>query len=215
MLSEPDLFIRQLKPEMPEEFRQLVQIYLEALPESERKPVSDIQMMLHRPEYELLIASVDNVVVAFSIVVDLSGADVCLLEYMAVFGNFRGMGIGRALFGKAVSTKRAASRYVLLEVDSDKGNYADRSDNKRRKDFYRRLGCKEVKDLDYKMPLATNRIPPPMDLLVYKKGIPAEIEKVRLRTWLQNVYGEVYRQSIDDVRINEMIAPLPDKVKLV
>jgi predicted N-acetyltransferase YhbS len=193
----------------------MVRIYTEALPESERKSVPELRAMLERPGYEFLIASLGETVVGLSIVVDLSHPNACLLEYMAVLSSKRSMGIGRSLFIRASGTKLAASRCMLLEVDSDKEVDAGRAARTRRKEFYRRLGCREVKGLSYRMPLVTSMTPPAMDLLVYQKELPPEIEKVLLREWLECIYVKAYRKSADDIRISEMLAPLPNKVELV
>jgi ribosomal protein S18 acetylase RimI-like enzyme len=200
---------------MTAQFEQMVRIYTEALSESERKGVPELRDMLERPGCEFLIASLGEAVVGFSIVVDLSRTNACLLEYMAVLSSKRGLGIGRSLFIRASDTKLAASRYMLLEVDSDKEVDAGRAARTRRKEFYRRLGCREVKGLSYRMPLVTSMSPPAMDLLVSQKELPAEIEKVLLREWLECIYLMVYHKSADDILINEMLAPLPNKVELV
>jgi ribosomal protein S18 acetylase RimI-like enzyme len=215
MRNDTELVICRLEPQMTAEFEQMVQIYTEALPESERKGEPDLRAMQERRDYEFLIASLGETVVGFSIVVELSPANACLLEYMAVLRTKRGLGIGRSLFFSAAGSKLATSRYMLLEVDSDKEEDADRATHKRRKEFYRGLGCREVKGLSYRMPLVTSMTPPAMDLLVYQKELPAEIEKVLLWQWLERIYVKVYRQSAGDIRINEMLAPLPNKVELV
>jgi len=196
-------------------FEQMVRIYTEALPESERKGVPELRAMLEQQIYEFQIARLGDLVVGFSIVVELSHSNACLLEYMAVLNSERGLGIGRELFYKAIGTELATPRFMLLEVDSDRGEDADRNVRKRRTAFYRGLGCRQVKGLTYRMPLLTRTAPPEMDLLVYQERIPAEIEKTVLRDWLGCIYVEVYRQSAEDVRIDEMLAPLASRVELV
>jgi ribosomal protein S18 acetylase RimI-like enzyme len=215
MSSHTELVICRLEPRMTVQFVQMARIYTEALPESERKGMLELRAMLERPDYEFLIANLGEAVVGFSIVVDLSRSNAFLLEYMAVLSSKRGLGIGRALFVRASGTNPAASRYMLLEVDSDKAVDAERAARTRRKEFYRRLGCREVKGLSYRMPLVTSMTPPAMDLLVYQKELPAGIEKVLLREWLKCIYVKAYSRSADDIRIDEMLAPLPDKVELV
>jgi hypothetical protein len=200
---------------MTAQFGQMVLIYTEALPESERKGVPELRAMLERPDYEFLIANLGDAVVGFAIVLDLSRRNAFLLEYMAVQSGKRGLGIGRSLFIRASGAKLAASRCMLLEVDSDKEVDAGRGARTRRKEFYRRLGCREVKGLSYRMPLVTSVAPPAMDLLVYQKELPAEIEKAQLREWLEWIYVKTYRKLADDIRIDEMLAPLPNTVELV
>jgi ribosomal protein S18 acetylase RimI-like enzyme len=215
MSSGTELVIGRLEPPMTAQFEQMVRIYTEALPESERKGVPELRAMLERPAYEFLIASRGEAVVGFSIVVDLTRPDACLLEYMAVMSDKRGLGIGRTLFLRAAGRKPAANRCMLLEVDSDKEADVGRKTRTRRKEFYRRLGCLEVKGLSYRMPLVTSATPPAMDLLVYQKEPPTEIEKALLREWLECIYVQAYGKAADDTRIDEMLAPLPNTVELV
>ena len=109
----------------------------------------------------------------------------------------------------------AASRYVLLEVDSDGLDDAGREQRAGRQRFYRDLGCRKVNGLLYVMPLVTSNTPPPMDLLVYRPDLPPKIDKVQLRAWLEVMYVEIYEQPLNDERIREMLAPLPGEVTLV
>src|SRR5438045_3149749 len=92
MRSDTELVIRRLEPRMTAEIEQMVRIYTEALPESERKTVPDLRAMLERRVYEFLIAILGEAVVGFSIVLELSRANACLLEYMAVLNTKRGLG---------------------------------------------------------------------------------------------------------------------------
>lgn len=215
MLRTRGLVIDRLEPHMTAEFEQVVQIYTEALPESERKGVSELRNMLSRPAYEFLVARIDGAVVGFSTLAALSHTNACLLEYMAVLRQERSLGIGRLLFRRAVSTVLAASRYVLLEVDSDGLDDAGREQRAGRQRFYRDLGCRKVNGLLYVMPLVTSNTPPPMDLLVYRPDLPPKIDKVQLRAWLEVMYVEIYEQPLNDERIREMLAPLPGEVTLV
>jgi hypothetical protein len=216
MCSDTELVIFRLEPQMTTEFEQMVQIYTEALPQSERKEVPDLRAMLKQRVYEFLIARLGEAVVGFCIVVELSRpANTFLIEYMAVLRDKRGLGIGGSLFLRAAGVKLGASRCMLLEVDSDKGENADRAVQKRRKKFYRGLGCREVKGLSYRMPTVTSTAPPAMEILVYQKELPAEIEKVLLREWLECIYVKVYQRPVSDPWISEMLAPLPGKVELV
>jgi hypothetical protein len=133
---------------------------------------------------------------------------------MAVVRQKRSLGIGRSLFQHAVSTTLAASRHVLLEVDSDSVDGAGREQRARRQRFYRNLGCRTVSGLAYVMPLVTSEAPPPMDLLVFGAALPPTIGKPQLREWLEAIYVDIYSQPQSDERIRDMLAPLPDMLTL-
>ena len=212
--EEAAVRIDQLHPGMVGAFEGLLRIYREAIPQSERKGDDTLRGMLQRVDYQFQIARMGDAVAGFSIVKCFTEADGCLLEYMAVDRPIRGRGIGGALFRAACGSATTASRYVLLEVDSDAQPVPDRDIRARRKSFYRALGCLEVAGLSYLMPSVTEQRPPEMNLLVYRRMLPATIDKSRLRQWLECIYAEVYQKPTDDARIALMLSALPDRIEL-
>jgi len=212
--DRPRRRIERLRPEMPGAFEGLLRIYREAIPQSERKTDEALAGMLAQSDYEFSLALAGDVVTAFSIVKPFVPPDSCLLEYMAVDGSLRGRGIGSALFQAACASAMTATRFVLLEVDSEAQPSADRAIRARRKLFYRTLGCREVAGLSYLMPSVSLEEPPRMNLLVYRRELPDAIDKATLRRWLQCIYVQVYRQQADDPRIDRMLSALTDPAAL-
>jgi len=208
------VLIQRLLPDMRDAFEGLLRIYREAIPPSERKTDDALSRMLKQSEYEFLIARVDDAVAGFSIVKSFRRTDSSLLEYMAVDRSIRGRGVGGAVFRAACESAMTATRYVLLEVDSDAQLSADREIRARRKSFYRRLGCREVAGLCYLMPSVTTEQPPLMNLLVYRHVLQGTIDKSELHQWLQCIYAEVYEQPVDDPRIDLMLSGLTDQIAL-
>jgi len=196
-------------------FAELVRIYMESHPESERKPASLLSSMIMRPEYLFLVATQDRLVVGFSITLCFLNSDAALLEYMAVTPNLRGQGIGQTLFKETVKFEKASERFILAEVDSDKRQTADKTNRMRRKKFYRKLGCQEIDGLSYIMPPVSNSKPPAMDLLVYRRELPKTVEKEHLRAWLQSCYIQVYGMTANDSRIDKMLENLPKHLRLI
>jgi hypothetical protein len=156
-----------------------------------------------------------GLVAGFQILRVLDGADAALLEYNAVASDRRNQGIGSELFQKIANLDVFASRFLLAEVGSDKKATPDQLERTRRKEFYRRLGWREVGQLGYLMPPVSTVLPPEMDMLVYAPALPAMIERDRLRHWLERCYIDVYGLSATDARIDAMISPLPEQVPLI
>ena len=206
--------ILPLQPDMTASFKDLLRIYREAIPQGERKSDDTLAEMLQRTCYEFQIACSGDAVAGFSIVRGFAEVDACLLEYMAVDRPLRGRGIGGELFRAACRSAIAATRYVLIEVDSDAELVADQEIRRRRKAFYRALGCREVAGLCYLMPLVTEQSPPEMNLLVFRPALPRTISKSRLRQWLECIYTWVYQESGSDPRIDLMLKALPNDIKL-
>ena len=198
------------------EFNHLIAIYRASLPISEQKSSEALAAMVQSSGYFFLVAKQQDSVVGFSISLCFHQSNACLLEYMAVSPAHRGQGIGASLFMYTAKTGEIAQRYMLAEVDLDKALSHSRSDESRRKMFYRRLGCREVEGLSYIMPPVSATVQPPaMELLVFKPGLPRFVTKSCLRSWLQSAYTQVYHQAADDSRIDSMVRELPDKIRLL
>jgi N-acetylglutamate synthase-like GNAT family acetyltransferase len=214
-VEDSPLKIRSVLNSAQPEFAELVRIYSEAHPASERKSGGMLSSMIERPEYLFQVASLANQVLGFAIVLCFIESDACLLEYMAVDHKWRDQGIGKFLFTEVVKLKEIAERYLLAEVDSDKAKTPDRDERTRRKAFYRRLGFKEVEKLAYIMPQVSGALPPAMDLLVYRRILPGSIERSHLRQWLENCYVQAYGRSQSDPHIDKMVKDLPPNLQLV
>jgi ribosomal protein S18 acetylase RimI-like enzyme len=188
------------------EFDELVRIYTEALPASERKSEEALRRMIERPEYVFLAALDAGAVVGFALAIAFIDSDAALLEYLAVDRERRGMGIGGSLFRAAVAWNGLCSRYLLVEVESEAA---------RAKRFYRQLGARQIEGLAHQMPQVSNAEPPLMDMLVYRDELPDSIDKARLRGWIAACYGQVYGVAESDPRIGAMLNGLPNTLRLI
>jgi hypothetical protein len=103
---------------------------------------------------------------------------------------------------------------MLIEVDSDREQAADRDMRVRRKNFYRRLGCRELEGVDYILPLASKGQPPEMDLLLHTANKLNKIEVNDLRSWIKTIYTDVYDRSSQDHRIEIMLSSAQNCVQL-
>jgi ribosomal protein S18 acetylase RimI-like enzyme len=209
-MKDIPLKIRRVNAVTGPEFAEVVRIYTEAHPESERKSIEWISSMVERPEYLFLAAMQERSVVGFAILLCFCNSDACLLEYMAVSHDRRNMGIGKFLFEESIKLRGISDRYLLAEVDAEKTQLA-----MRRKIFYRRLGCKEVDGLSYILPPVSVALPPEMNLMVYSRDLPESIERAHLRRWLVSCYAEAYELPANDARIETMLEALPADLRLL
>ena len=196
-------------------FAQLLEIYFEANDPSEQKSLDRLAEMIRETDYHFLAGMKSGLVAGFQILRVLDGADAALLEYNAVARDRRNQGIGGELFRRIANLDLFASRFLLAEVGSDKKATPDQAERTRRKQFYRRLGWREIERLDYIMPPVSSTLPPEMDVLVYARDLPTFIERDRLRHWLERCYVDVYELSATDVRIDAMISGLAEQVPLI
>ena len=209
--------LEQLESRDGETFRELYAIYAASIVAREQKPEGWIAAMVGAPEYRVWVAKVGGVVRGFSIVFQSAAESFALLEYMAVASEVRNQGLGRELFLRSVAfavTPQGRKLPVLLEIDSDREASSDRAMRTRREQFYRRLGCLRIAGLRYLMPLPGEGSSPEMDLMVYAAQPFSSLGKGELERWLESIYRDVYHCSPDDPRIGQMLADLPDPLRV-
>lgn len=214
LTHHPAVHIRTLRTSGEAEFDALARIYTTSILESERKSMAALRRMVERPEYLFLMALAGSSIVGFTISIRLADSGAALLEYMAVDPAHRGRGIGQALFQHTAAHEHMADRFLLVEVDAAFPDSPDLQECVRRKAFYRRLGCKELAGLSYRMPTVSSAEPPVMDMLVFHRDLPGFIEKARVRSWLGACYREVYGKPCDDPAIDQMLSGVGDKIAL-
>jgi hypothetical protein len=199
------------------DFESVYRIYADSIAQRERKPKTRICEMAGRSDYKIFVLKQNGRVIGFSMLFLPPSETFGLLEYMAITGEHRNGGLGGELFRQSMKrafTDTEQSRPILLEVDSDREQSADRELRFRRKQFYRRLGCLSVSSLHYILPLAGEGPVPQMDLMIYPAGNLRQVSKSTLERWLKVIYQSVYNCSPEDPRIKEMGLSLPDPLWL-
>ncbi|WP_106513030.1 GNAT family N-acetyltransferase [Allosphingosinicella deserti] len=190
-------------------FDAMIALYEAAIPERERKSIAAVRAMIASPKHRVVIACRGGSVEGFFLL--YVGARIALLEYLATEARLRGRGLGAHLYAQA--RRAAGDRPLIVEVESDREDCADRPLRARRILFYRRLGCRRVADLDFILPLPGSGAPPRLDLLVDQ--VPDDhVERAQFETWLREMYDGVYGCQADDPRLRKMISGLRDPVRL-
>ena len=151
------LQIRSIADASSSAFANVVGIYQEAFPASERKPVAFLEQAIERADYRLYGAAQSGETVGMALVYRSTEHPFALLEYMAVAAARRGGGLGEQLF---TGLAGLVNRPLLLEVESERPGAEGAALRRRRLDFYRRLGCLTVAGLDYVMPKVSAAAPP-------------------------------------------------------
>ena len=210
-MPHSDILIRPPDPADPRHISDLLAIYEEAIPASERKSRAQVAAMLHNPDYRFLGAFLARRLIGFAIVYRFRGEPLSLLEYTAVDPAHRSKGIGGRLLQAALGTPEGATP-LLLEVESDLEPSEDHAQRAMRKAFYRRFGCREVAGLTYILPIGDD--PPAMNLLVHDAR-RNDLDSATILRWLTLLYVEVYGCPASDARIALMAARLPEKVALI
>jgi GNAT superfamily N-acetyltransferase len=190
---------------------EITSLYREAFPGNERKPAAFLQQAAARADYEVIHARSGAEFVGFAVLYRSLVHEVALLEYMAIAAAARGRGCGRELYA-AIAAR--VEEPLLLEVESVLPGESGDALRRRRKEFYRRLGCLTVEGLAYSMPRVSDASPPPMDLMIEGfrgNAVPTTV----LRTWLEDIYTGVYGRSASDPAIDRMLRPIGATAALI
>jgi len=208
---------RRLTTTADRRFDALYAIYCESIALREQKSKAELSAMVCKPNYRFLLAQDRDTVVGFSISFVAAAESFCLLEYMAIDESYRCHGVGSELFRATTSAVRGehGATPILLEVDSDREVTADQELRRRRQNFYRQLGCRQIVDCAYILPLPGEDPAPEMDLFVHVPEPKPAIPRANLQRWLEVIYREVYARCADDPRIAVMLDGVPDPIQLL
>lgn len=209
--------LRQVTDPQTRLFRDAFALYETSIPRAEQKTRDEILAGLTRDDVRFWAFTRGNETLGMSILFADRAHNTMLLEYLAVSPAARSGGIGSALFTASFAASRFdAATQLLIEVDSEVEDVSDaeRAVRLKRKQFYRRLGCREVRGFDYVLPLAHYGPAPRMSLLVLGAN-GASLDTAHLRRALTAIYRDVYAQQEDDPRLDEMFAGHGPQLQLI
>ena len=136
--------INLISAETSAQLTEIEKLYMEAFPENERKPFSLITDQKASGRVEILAAQwvglqEDNIV-GEAILAEWNG--VVLLDYFAVFSEFRSRGAGTDIL-KALQ-KRYHNKRFILEIESTEVPAENYEQRQKRKQFYKRNGMQSL-----------------------------------------------------------------------
>lgn len=206
----PDITIQHIRPDDAATLDAAFALYSEAIEKTEQRTEADFRALIQRPDYRFLAAVLDGRLIGVSVSWVPPDANCWLFEYAAVAPDMRSKAVGANLFF-ATRMLAGEDRAALIEVDADMGA----PEQARRLAFYRRLGCRRLAGVDYRLPLDAFGTPPPMWLLCLPHSGAIGVSVHAVEAWLRSIYSDVYAKPLDDPRLAQMIDPLPDVVDLV
>lgn len=189
----------------------LIALYEAAIPYAERKPGDDVRAMACSPMHVLGIARREREFAGFFIL--FCGPSVAMLEYLAVPDHVRGSGTGSFLYQSAREAAGARPLIVEIECPDAPAPAEEQALRRRRLDFYRRMGCRLVRDVDYILPLPTAEEAPTISLLL-DNYTSNSVQARTMAEWFEELYVNVYGCAVDDPRLMRTVAMLPDLVRL-
>lgn len=200
------------------ELRDVLDIYHEAFPNSERQPTDEIKRRIVDGRYGLLVAKTDNVVVAFALYYVFERLSFGLFDYMAVRKEYRNLEIGSRLFLRTYEHfggRNPSSKLMLFEIENPAyGSTSERSLRLRRLRWFERLGAKRIANFEYLMPPMSGDRPTEMLLMVYSRDDQQGMNSDTLRQMVKAIYDEVYGREADDPYLRRMLQGLADTSRI-
>lgn len=116
-------------------------LYMEAFPKAERKPMNQIIKVCQNGYGRIIPVLLDDEFVGMFITLDSDGDDILLIDYFAIKSDYRGLSLG----SKAIELlNKMENKTIIIEIEpcvSDANNLLQRQ---KRKKFYENLGFKQT-----------------------------------------------------------------------
>jgi len=130
---------------------QFKNIYLNAFPANERRPLEQLLDDLNSGNYSIYLYLVEEKVEAIACIYAPKNQKLTLLDYFAVVAEQRGKGLGGVFFQRLVEIISGLNKILILEVeDPDFGN--DAIQKTKRIQFYQKNGAVLITNYNYLLP---------------------------------------------------------------
>ncbi|MCM1988196.1 GNAT family N-acetyltransferase [Oceanirhabdus seepicola] len=168
-------------------------------PPDERKDRKQIESLMLKNKYKLIIAkhSILSEVLGYAFIYETENLGLIWIDYIAINPKFQSKGYGSLLFNKVMERSNDV-KGIIVEVErADHENLHIREKQKRRIDFYKRLGARRL-NIAYHLPTKDGSIP--LDLyFIPKQGInylPKDVIQNKIRSVFEFIHGDVEHRNI-------------------
>jgi hypothetical protein len=195
------------------QFKEAIDIYLEALPASERQTVETIKARVGSEKEKMFIGSLKGKVVLTALVWPLQGTEFALLDYMAVKKDMRNCGLGSEFVKNIHRISGLADATFILEVEDPKEG-VDVALREMRIRFYRRNGALQMQETPYMLPALHGTKPTRMIIMTISPKPQKTLEGKVVTELFRQIFREVYLRSEKDEVLNSFIDHVPPKVAI-
>lgn len=209
------LKISEIKDVNHRNFKEAIMIYTKSFPPNERHSIDIIEKRVKENLYQMFIGRLKDKVVLMALLYPLKNTDFVLFDYIAVEKNYRSKGIGTKFikYFLNILRKKNVKKYLIVEVENPKyGN--NKEQRKRRIEFYKRLGAKEMKNVRYMLPPLSGNSPTEMILMILPEYNDGVMQGRLVKTIVIQIYKELYDRNDNDSLLNSFIYDIDSTVKL-
>lgn len=194
-------------------FDEVLAIYRDVFPASERQPVDVLSERIASDKTILLIAEVKDCVVGFAMLWNFEHSDFALLDYLGVHKGWQAMKIGRKIMNEVKRLALGWGKDLIMEIEHP-GEGDNQKDRERRLRFYLQSGALILKDVPYLLPALDGTVPTTMLLLTIPQVEKNAYSGGGIRALIQDIYTLVYKKETDDSELQSFIHLIPEQIEL-
>ncbi len=196
------------------EFNSAINIYIQAIPATERQSIDTIKQRVSSGKEKLFIESIDGEVALMALLYPLEGTEFVLLDYMAVKEEYRKRGVGSEFLKNIYTVTGWKNKLFILEVENPKTG-TDQETRQRRVYFYRKNGAKILKHVHYVLPpLQGNSLIDMILLVISQNRRLLWLSGEAIKEVIVQIYKELYCRDADDPLLASFIDTVPEQVTL-
>lgn len=119
-----------------EQWREIKEIYMEAFPKAERKPLCSVKRAVKKEKAQIITAAEDGVLQGYTMVIPYK--DMVMVDYLAVSGKIRSKGTGSRIMQEVCSRFKGKRIALLIERPDENASNSEQREARRR--FYLKNG---------------------------------------------------------------------------
>ena len=207
-----DVIISEIKSE--NDFNNGINIYEEAFPPGEKRPIYDIKRNIEKDHEKMFIGKLNGNPAIFAMMWPVNDSDFLFLDYIAVKKEYRGNGFGSLFLERIFDFKNNDMyNHIIFEVENpDEGN--NRIQRKERIKFYQRAGAKTLTGFKYFLPPRNNNKSQEMKLMILSRKNIKRLDGEKIQNVLEQIYIHIYNKKSDDKILNNILDNIPDEIQL-
>jgi hypothetical protein len=145
---------------------------------------------------KLFVAKSDRQFSGFALVHDLVVMPYVLLDYLAVNGAARKIGIGSSILNFIAEYFKREGKCLVIE--SENPDFGDNKEERaKRIDFYLKNGGEIIQNVQYLLPPLDGTVHTEMKLILFNPKVDG-INQSELKGLITNIYLQIYKRGLED-----------------
>ena len=198
-------------------FLEAMKIYLDSFPTNERQSIDLIQKRFNENRYQLFVGTIGDEVTVFSLIYRFKHPDFYLLDYYAVKKNYRNKKLGTDFLKTLFKEMKLDEKNIFLILEVEDPSYGNnRNERKKRVQFYKTLGVRQIESMRYILPpLDNGKESTDMIIMIYPSPKRKKITREMLLSLVSELYIEKYNRSANDPLFKKCLEFIPKKIRFI